>query len=337
MQSSTIREKLKYSSIEYNKKPGKPAQVKVIKDPAVARDDLYKSGTIHTGPGEPPNSVSKPTPKGKQIAAKPITKGKLLRPGGPGGAPSKLASRPAQPRPVPTPAATQPRAVPQPAVSQPKPVPHPVAALSNGAASHARTASSASTRTPPPPPPPPPQAAPQPKEPRYKALYDFAGQSAGELSLGKDEIILVTQKENNGMSTPTLIARQKTSNILTKGVIGWWLASRLDKSASGWAPSAYLEEVVQRVAAPPPPPAPPARPVNGAAGGKPKPPAPPAKRPAARKAVNGDSARDSGYSGSGGSTMESARDSSGSIAGGLAEALRQRQAAMHGRKQEEDW
>ncbi|KAG9382037.1 Myosin heavy chain [Pyrenophora tritici-repentis] len=244
-------------TIEYNKKPGKPAQVKVIKDPAVARDDLYKSGTIHTGPGEPPNSVSKPTPKGKQIAAKPITKGKAF------------------------------------------------AARWSRRRSLKACVSSSATET----------SAPQPKEPRYKALYDFAGQSAGELSLGKDEIILVTQKENNG----------------------WWLASRLDKSASGWAPSAYLEEVVQRVAAPPPPPAPPARPVNGAAGGKPKPPAPPAKRPAARKAVNGDSARDSGYSGSGGSTMESARDSSGSIAGGLAEALRQRQAAMHGRKQEEDW
>ncbi|CAN9128242.1 unnamed protein product [Alternaria alternata] len=296
-------------TIQYNKKPGKPAQVKVVKDPAVPRDDLYKSGTIHTGPGEPPNSVSKPTPKGKQIAAKPITKGKLLRPGGPGGGPSKLASRPAQPRAVPTPAAAQPRAVPQPEVSQARPVPAPVAALSNGMGAHARTASAGSSRTPPPPPPPPPAPA-QPKEPRYKALYDFAGQSAGELSLGKDEIILVTQKEGNG----------------------WWLASRLDKSASGWAPSAYLEEVVQRAAAPPPPPAPPARPANG----KPKPPAPPAKRPAARKAVNGDSGRDSGYSGSGGSTMESARDSSGSIAGGLAEALRQRQAAMHGRKQE-DW
>jgi myosin-1 len=244
--------------------------------------------------------VSKPTPKGKQVAAKPITKGKLLRPGGPGGGPSKLASRPAQPRAVP-----QPAAVPQ---------PKPVAALSNGTSSHTREVSAGSARAPPPP-PPMPQARtappPQPKEPRYKALYDFAGQSAGELSLGKDEIILVTQKESNG----------------------WWLASRLDKSASGWAPSAYLEEVVERTSAPAPPPAPPARPANG----KPKPPAPPAKRPAARKAVNGDSGRDSGYSGSGGSTMESARDSSGSIAGGLAEALRQRQAAMHGRKAEEDW
>lgn len=168
---------------------------------------MYKSSTVHVGPGEPPNSVSRPTPKGKQVAAKPITKGKLLRPGGPGGGPSKLASRPAQPRPVPTPAASQPRAVPQPsavpqpAASQPRPVPQPVAALSNGTGAHARTASAASNRAPPPPPPPaaPAPAPAQPKEPRYKALYDFAGQSAGELSIAKDEIILVTQKENNGM------------------------------------------------------------------------------------------------------------------------------------------
>lgn len=88
--------------------------------------------------------------------------------------------------------------------------------------------------------------------------------------------------------------------------------------------------------APAPPPPPPARPANG----KPKPPAPPGKRPAARKPVNvnGDSGRDSGYSGSGGSTVEAGpRDSGGSIAGGLAEALRQRQAAMQGRKAEADW
>ena len=189
--------RLMYNRIEYNKKPGKPAQVKVVKDPAVPRDDLYKSGTVHTGPGEPPNSVSKPTPKGKQVAAKPITKGKLLRPGGPGGGPSKLASRPAQPRP--TPAASQPKAIPQapafpPTKSQPKPVAQLATPLSNGLGN----SSVSSTRTPPPPPPPPPPANVAPKEPTYKALYDFAGQSAGELSITKDEIILVTQKENNG-------------------------------------------------------------------------------------------------------------------------------------------
>jgi myosin-1 len=181
-------------SIEYNKKPGKPAQVKVIKDTTVPRDDLYKSSTIHVGPGEPPSSISKPTPKGKQIAAKPITRGKLLRPGGPGGGPSKLASRPAQPRPIPTPAAAvaQPRPVPT-----PRPVPQPVAALSNGAP-HARNASAGRVPPPPPPPPAPHAAPPAPKEPTYKALYDFAGQSEGELSVRKDEIILVTQKQNNG-------------------------------------------------------------------------------------------------------------------------------------------
>jgi myosin-1 len=300
-------------TIEYNKKPGKPAHIKAVKDPAVPRDDLYKSGTIHTGPGEPPNSISKPTPKGKQVAAKPITKGKLLRPGGPGGGPSKLASRPVQQRkpiPVPTPAAA-----PQPAASQPRPVPQPVAALSNGT-SHARNQSSSSVRAPPPPPPGPPAAPPAPKEPTYRALYDFAGQSAGELSIKKDEVILVTQKETNG----------------------WWLASRLDKSASGWAPSAYLEEIVHKPA--PPPPAPPARPAANGIRGKGAPPAPPAKRPAAKKPALGSDARDSGYSGSGASSNIDAgpRDSSGSIAGGLAEALRQRQAAMQGKKaNDDDW
>jgi len=181
-------------TIEYNKKPGKPSAVKCVLDPQIPRDDVYKSGTIHTGPGEPANSVSKPTPRGKQVAGKPITKGKLLRPGGPGGGPSKLASRPAQPRPVP-------QAVPQPAASrvavQPKPAPQPVAAI-NGVG-HARNASASSTTSTRAPPPPPPVAPARPKEPTYRAMYDFQGQTGGELSVGKDEVVVVTQKEANGM------------------------------------------------------------------------------------------------------------------------------------------
>ena len=161
---------------------------------------MYKSGTIHTGPGEPPNSRSKPTPKRKQVAGKPITSGKLLRPGGPGGGPSKLGSRSTTSRPVPQPmpnaqpAASQTRPVPQQSANQPRPVPQPVAAL-NGVI-HSRSESSSSiNRTPPPPPPGPPAR----KKDTYKALYDFNGQSANELSLAKDEIIEVLQKEDNGM------------------------------------------------------------------------------------------------------------------------------------------
>lgn len=195
-------------SIEYNKKPGKPAVVKVVKDTSVPRDDLYKSGTIHTGPGEPGTSRSRQTPKGKQKPAKAITSGKLLRPGGPGGGPSKLATgrggaRPIArslpqsvqqsqtPRPIPT---------PQPAtVTQPK---QPVIPVANGI-SHTRNASAGRA-----PPPPPPAAPPAAKKDTYKVLYDFSGQSANELSIIKDELIEVIQKEGNGTSvndSPLLI------------------------------------------------------------------------------------------------------------------------------------
>lgn len=131
-------------SIEYNKKPGKPATVKVVKDPTVPRDDLYKSGTIHTNQGESPNSISRPTPKGKAVA-RPITSGKLLRKGGPGGQQSKTASRPR-----PTPAINAQRTVPTSAV-----VNRPVAQLNGDTGpSHSSTITSGSRI------PAPPAAAP---------------------------------------------------------------------------------------------------------------------------------------------------------------------------------
>ncbi|RLM00681.1 hypothetical protein CFD26_102581 [Aspergillus turcosus] len=310
--------------IEYNKKPGKLATVKVVKDPAVARDDSYKSGTIHTGPGEPANSVSKPTPRPKQVSARPVTKGKLLRPGGPGGGPSKLAARP-------TPAAQPlPRATPQPAAPQPaaRAVPQPVAAV---AASHARTGSTASVRAPP---PPPPAAAPAPKKPTAKVLYDFNSQQSNELSIKAGEIVQIVSKEGNG----------------------WWLCMNMTTSAQGWTPEAYLEEQVAPTPKPAPPPPPPAAPrstpapaTNGAAAAakaKPAPPAPPAKRPnmAARKAVPAPppAPRDSAVSmnsqdssgASGRGTPNSM--SNASLAGGLAEALRARQHAMQGKHDDDD-
>ena len=196
--------------IEYNKKPGKPSVVKVVKDSTVPRDDLYKSGTIHTSQGEPANSQSRRTPKGKPKAGKPITSGKLLRPGGPGGGPSKLSSRPAASSPVPGPVPSQSsqsrptsaqtpsqaRPVPQPVAAQARAVPQPLAVI-NGT-SHRRRESSSINRAPPPPPPAAPPAA---RKDTYKALYDFGGQSHTELSLQKDEIVEVLQKEGNGMNS----------------------------------------------------------------------------------------------------------------------------------------
>ena len=207
-------------TIEYAKKPGKMAIVKCVKDPAVPRDDVYKSSTIHVGPGEDPASGSKPTPKGIPVKAKPITAGKLLRPGGPGGRKSSYVPK-ATPKPQPLPGQGQVRQVVAPAA-----VVQPVVAVQG----HSRQQSSQSlprdmlnaqiqgvkklrpvaaatpavaavttvrtTRTPPPPPPPPPPV--QTEEPTHRALYDYTGQSAGELSITKDELILVVQKEGNG-------------------------------------------------------------------------------------------------------------------------------------------
>jgi myosin-1 len=201
-------------NIKYNKKPGKEAIVKVVKDPQVQRDDTYKSSQIHTGPGEPPNAPSKDTPKGKPVAAKPIGSGKLLKKSG-GKLSQQAAQRkqPPQARPLPGGGYAEAPRQQERIVPQPQAVPHPVAALRTEPVSHSRNASSGSARVPPPPPPPShPVAAPAPpKDPQYKALYDFAGQTSGELSLRKDEVILVTQKENNGMY-PTLETRIYNAN-----------------------------------------------------------------------------------------------------------------------------
>lgn len=350
---------LTLSRIEYNKKPGKPTVIKVIKDAKVPRDDLYKSGTIYTGPGEPPNSRSRPTPRPKQIVGRPITKGKLLRPGGPGGAPSKLASRPAASRPIQQPIAqsspqprvtTHARPVPQAHTSTSRAVPQPLAAI-NGI-SHGRSESSSSADRPLP--PPPPAAPPAARKETYSALYDFEGQSQNELTMKKDDIVEVVQKEGNGNIS---LSRPLRSQKLADCSLGWWLAKKLDGSSQGWAPSAYLKEETQRPAPPPAPPVirqvpPPPSMANGVVANgalrpgvkaKPTPPAPPAKRPTTtgRKPLAPPAPRDSAVSmtstdgsGSGRDTPNSS--SNVSLAGGLAEALRQRQMAMQGKKTDEN-
>lgn len=310
------------------------------------RDDLYKSGEIHTGPGEPANSVSKPTPRPKQVAARPVTTGKLLRPGGPGGGPSKLAARP-KPAPAPQPL---PQSRPQhAAVPTPKPVPQPVSAVAAAATAHNRTASTGSVKAPPP--PPPPVSSPTPKKPTAKALYDFNSDQANELSVRAGEIVQIVSREGNGK-----LATSFCDEDLLLTSAGWWLCMNLGSSVQGWAPEAYLEEQAAPTPKPAPPPPPPAAPrasptpaSNGpataaAAKAKPAPPAPPAKRPnmAGRKTVPAPppAPRDSAVSmeaqesNSGRATPSSA--SNASLAGGLAEALRARQSAMRGKQDEDD-
>ncbi|TAQ86558.1 hypothetical protein B7494_g5118 [Chlorociboria aeruginascens] len=107
-------------SIEYAKKPGKMQLIKVLKDSTV-REDFYKSGVIHTTQGQPPNSQSQPMPKGKAVPAKPFTKGRLIKPGGPGGRPSRISNTNRNTKPVTNsfaPIASQGRSAPQPVAAQ---------------------------------------------------------------------------------------------------------------------------------------------------------------------------------------------------------------------------
>ncbi|KAK3336685.1 myosin-1 [Cercophora scortea] len=295
-------------SIEYAKKPGKMALVKVIKD-APTPHDFYKSSTIHTQQGEPPNSISRPTPKGKPVPPRPITRGKLIRPGGPGGRPARntTTSRTPQPRPSAnsSSAATSSRPVPQPPrASQGRAGGGAAAALASqiGVASHTRQQSSSSVRAPPPPPPAAPAAKPKIMA---KVLYDFAGQKENEMSITKGEVIEIVQKENNGMSSPPLFdfCPPKYEQILTKST-GWWLAQTSQGQA--WVPAAYVEEQVQ---APPPPVV------------APRPPPPPP--------LNGG--------GGGGSDSSRSNTPTPSLAGSLADALLARKNAMAKRDDDDGW
>ncbi|RSL52771.1 Myosin-1 [Fusarium duplospermum] len=309
-------------TIEYAKKPGKMQQVKVLKDSQLPVD-YYKSGGIHTQPGEPPNSVSKPTPKGKPVPPRPITRGKLIKPGGPNGRPSRLTgNRTAKPRPGagsrPTPqppaAVTAAAAIPA-AVSQgPVTVPHrPVstqnahAAVANSISNHTRNSSGAGRAPPPPPPPAAPARPASPPKVLAKVLYDFAAQRANELSIHTNEIVEIVQKDENG----------------------WWLAKNQQTEQRAWIPAAYVQEQAP-APAPRAPPAPPRA--------KPTPPQPPAKRPAANRKPAELQQRDSGMSLNtlNGSTGSRSSTPTPSLGGSLADALLARKNAMQREKEDDD-
>ncbi|KAK4147805.1 P-loop containing nucleoside triphosphate hydrolase protein [Dichotomopilus funicola] len=292
-------------TIEYAKKPGKMQIVKVLKD-SPSPHDFYKSGAVHTQPGEPPSSVSRPTPKGKPVPPRPITRGKLIKPGGPNGRPSRVpVNRTPQARPGASAAAS----------SRPVPQPQPAAAAAAAAVtasipSHTRNQSNSSVRAPPPPPPAAPPAKPKIMA---KVLYDFAGQRDNELPIHAGEVIEIVQKENNG----------------------WWLAKT--PGGQAWVPAAYVEEqVAAPVVAPRPPPPPPAATNGAAARAKPAAPQPPAKRPAAGRKPVALQARDSGMSMNGSDSSRSSTPTP-SLAGSLADALLARKNAMAKKEDDDDW
>ncbi|KAG6021247.1 class II myosin [Claviceps sp. Clav32 group G5] len=295
--------------IEYSKKPNKLQQVKVIKD-SQQTGDYYKSGAIHTQTGESPASESHPMPKAKPVPPRPITRGKLIKPGGPaGGRPSGLtAKRTQQLRPE-----AGGRIVPQsPAVvpTQAKPPDEIngscVLGSKNAIPSRTRyqgNVDNVATRAPP---PPPPAALGQSKI-VAKVLYDFNGQRDNELSIRAGDVLEIVQKENNG----------------------WWLAK--SDIGQAWVPAAYVEE--QAAPAPRPSPALPLA--------KPKstPPAPPAKRPAAGRKPAELAQRDSGLGHNGASGSEGSRSNTPtpSLGGSLADALLARKNAMQKDKVDDDW
>jgi myosin I len=148
--------------VDWAKKPGnKLTTVKFVKDPNVPRDDLYKSSTVHVPQGLPPNSESRPTPRRvtAPAASYPRTR-------------TTPASRPAR------------QAV---GVVRPQPA-------------DVQTAFTPQARQPPPPPPPmQPPAPAEPPKPIYRALYDFNGQTASEMSFAKGDVLDITKKETNGI------------------------------------------------------------------------------------------------------------------------------------------
>ncbi|VDC05805.1 unnamed protein product [Peniophora sp. CBMAI 1063] len=160
--------------IDYAKKKDKRAQIKVLKDETVQKDDTYKSHTIHVASGEPPNSRSRPPAKRKAGVVRPITEGKLLRKGGPGNGSSRPAAA-VKPKPKPTPAA------------QPLPNGGVKAAAPGG-----RSVPAPPSRAPAPPPPPPDE----PDVEQYRAKYPFQGQD-GEMSLAKDDIVELVEKQGD--------------------------------------------------------------------------------------------------------------------------------------------
>ncbi|ORY80358.1 P-loop containing nucleoside triphosphate hydrolase protein [Protomyces lactucae-debilis] len=267
-------------TIDYCKKPGKMTQVKFVRDEAIKRDDMYKSGAVHVSTGEPANSVSRPFPRKKTVAytstrkqaAPRATAGRQRAPVAPQQQRQPVAASavPRAQNQMASSAAASAMRVVQPAQASAGNNLAPALASTHITPKAATAGPSRTGRAPPPPPPPP---AAKPSKPVYVALYDFVGQTAGELSMTAGEVIEIVSKEDNG----------------------WWLGRK--NGVEAWVPANYVEERKQTRAAPPAPPGPAA---------------------AAGPSANGAAGQGQGLT-------------------GLAAALKNRNQAVNGAEDEDDW
>jgi myosin I len=165
--------------VDWAKKPGKASTIKFVVDPAVPRDDVYKSSTVHVPKGLPPNSESRPTPRGRSSAAAPY--------------PTQGYGTQSYAKPRTTPSTYPPQGR-QPNGFVPK-------TGSQAAPARVPVTQAPASRVQPPPPPPPPSLPPapiEPAEPIYRAMYDFQAQTGSELSFSKGDVLDISKKEGNG-------------------------------------------------------------------------------------------------------------------------------------------
>ncbi|KAE8228548.1 hypothetical protein CF326_g6515 [Tilletia indica] len=251
------------NSLEYTKKKEKKAHIVFKKDETVPRDDVYKSSTVLVPTGEPAGSLSRPPARRKPGVVRPVTSGRLIRPGGPSAARPRPTN--STPRAIPKPAQKLPSGMPSAATSGMPAASNGVsagaAAARIGAGAGAKAAAAAGPGRVPSAPPAPPAPPAAPSVPMHKALYAYATSNDGEMALVEGELVEVVTKENNG----------------------WWLVKK--SGSEGWAPTSYIDPEPQK-----PPKAAPAAPAAPAL--------PPAKRSVPTPSAQRTSA--TGANGSGG-------------------------------------
>ncbi|XP_004348329.2 myosin-1 [Capsaspora owczarzaki ATCC 30864] len=159
------------ANIEFSKKPGKKSVLEFAKDEMAGTEGVLKKGKIVVASGSPSNSVSDPPCRKRQAAAQPITKGRLLKKGGPSNRPANNG------------------------------------AAANGGGASASSASAAgksagSSKGAAPVAPPQrsdkPAAAASNAAPKFRATFQYDSTDPGELSFPEGAVLEVLKKDPNG-------------------------------------------------------------------------------------------------------------------------------------------